>query len=168
MMIHRCPWGSFPAVWMHAEELAVKRHQNYPSAKAGDSDSAFRLVSALATDDVCQQLRLRFPERPILVSAHAVERNGLNAIPEALAECLAERLDWPVDPGIIQTNIVGHTGADGFTRMARQAKFDGPVRRGLKYLLVDDFVGQGGTLANMRGFICQRGGIVLGATTLTG
>ena len=168
MTIHRYPWGSFPAVWIHAEELAVKRHPDYAAAKTGDSDAAFRLVAALATDEVCHQLGSHFPARPILVSAHAVETEGLNAIPEALAECLAARLDWPVDPGVIQTNIVGHTGADGFTRMARQAKFDGPVLRGLQYLLVDDFVGQGGTLANMRGFICHRGGIVLGATTLTG
>ncbi|MDO8863154.1 hypothetical protein Q6D67_15715 [Haliea sp. E1-2-M8] len=33
---------------------------------------------------------------------------------------------------------------------------------------MDDFVGQGHTLANLRGFIEQSGGIVIGATTLTG
>lgn len=34
--------------------------------------------------------------------------------------------------------------------------------------MVDDFVGQGGTLANLRGYLMQGGGRVLGATTLTG
>jgi hypothetical protein len=34
--------------------------------------------------------------------------------------------------------------------------------------LVDDFVGQGGTLANLRGYLMSKGGIVLGATVLTG
>ena len=35
-------------------------------------------------------------------------------------------------------------------------------------LVVDDFVGQGGTLANLIGFIRSQGGRVLGATVLTG
>jgi hypothetical protein len=33
---------------------------------------------------------------------------------------------------------------------------------------VDDFIGQGGTLANLRGHILRQGGHVLGATALTG
>jgi adenine/guanine phosphoribosyltransferase-like PRPP-binding protein len=33
---------------------------------------------------------------------------------------------------------------------------------------VDDFVGQGGTLANLIGFIKSLGGHVVGATALTG
>ena len=70
--------------------------------------------------------------------------------------------------GFIQINIVGHTGADGFTRLARQARFDGPVESGIEYFLVDDFIGQGGTLANMRSFVLGRGGKVLGATALPG
>jgi hypoxanthine-guanine phosphoribosyltransferase len=37
-----------------------------------------------------------------------------------------------------------------------------------QHFLVDDFVGQGGTLANLRGFVESRGAKVLGATSLTG
>ncbi|MEN8217891.1 MAG: hypothetical protein ABFS56_16285, partial [Pseudomonadota bacterium] len=59
------------------------------------------------------------------------------------------------------TNIVGHTGADGFSRLARQAMFDGKVSAGDCYLLVDDFVGQGGTLANLRVHVIQGNGTVL-------
>lgn len=36
------------------------------------------------------------------------------------------------------------------------------------YLLVDDFIGQGGTLTNLRGWILHCGGKVVGATVLTG
>lgn len=88
--------------------------------------------------------------KPILVSAHAIEGTGVNAIPEVLAGMLAQQLGWRVDSGIVQTNIVAHTGANGFSRLARQALFDGPVVAGGEYVLVDDFVGQGGTLANLR------------------
>jgi hypothetical protein len=35
-------------------------------------------------------------------------------------------------------------------------------------LLVDDFIGQGGTLANLRGLVETKGGTVIGATVLTG
>jgi hypothetical protein len=35
-------------------------------------------------------------------------------------------------------------------------------------LIVDDFVGQGGTLANLIGFVFSGGGAAVGATTLTG
>ncbi|MEI6640247.1 MAG: phosphoribosyltransferase [Chlorobium sp.] len=107
-------------------------------------------------------------QKPILVSAHAVEGSGVNAIPEALADMLAEQLGWPTDNGIVQINIVAHTGADGFSRLARQAKFDGDALAGKPYLLTDDFVGQGGTLANLRSHIMSKGGNVLGAIVLTG
>ena len=63
---------------------------------------------------------------------------------------------------------MGHTGANGFARLARQPAFDGTVLEGQNYLIVDDFVGMGGTLANLKGFIESKSGLVIGATTLTG
>jgi adenine/guanine phosphoribosyltransferase-like PRPP-binding protein len=116
-----------------------------------------------------KQLASRFAGIPmILVSAHAIENVGVNAIPEALANCLAQKLHWRADSDIVQTNIVAHTGADGFSRLARQAKFEGAVTPNQCYLLVDDFVGQGGTLANLRSHIIQGAAKVMGATVLTG
>lgn len=139
------------------------------STLSSDSDSAYLLVDALLNPVTVEQLALAFGnQQPILVSAHAVEGAGVNAIPEALADMLAQQLGWSADSGIIQTNIVAHTGADGFSRLARQAAFDGDVSAGRYYLLVDDFIGQGGTLANLRAHIMQGHGIVLGAVVLTG
>lgn len=46
---------------------------------------------------------------------------------------------------------MAHTGANGFGRLARQPFFEGVVTAGQDYVLVDDFVGMGGTLANLRG-----------------
>ncbi|MDO8414312.1 MAG: phosphoribosyltransferase, partial [Gallionellaceae bacterium] len=96
------------------------------------------------------------------------EQNGVNAIPEVFADELAQRLGWEVDGGVVQVNVVSHTGADGFSRLARQAEFDGVVQSGAEYVMVDDFVGMGGTLANLRGHIESHGGNVLAAVTLTG
>jgi hypothetical protein len=94
-----------------------------------------------------------------------LEKLELNA---HFAEEMARRLAWQLSLTVVQTNLVGHTGASGFARLARQAVFAGDVEPGRDYLLVDDFVGQGGTLANLRGHLLQQGGNVIGATVLTG
>ena len=77
-------------------------------------------------------------------------------------------LSWPHDLGVTQINVVAHTGADGFSRLARQAEFAGVVQVGCEYVLVDDFVGMGGTLANLKGYIESNGGRVLAAVCRCG
>jgi len=169
MSVYRYPWHDFPSLWIHAEERLVKTHPDYPAAKSGDPQAAFRLVRALVTEASASGLASGLSgSQPILVAAHAVESAGLNAIPQALALHLGEILSWPVETSVIQTNVVGHTGANGFVRLARQAEFDGSVSHGCPHIMVDDFVGQGGTLANLRGFLMHRGAEVLGGTVLTG
>ncbi|HQA35646.1 MAG TPA: phosphoribosyltransferase [Casimicrobium huifangae] len=164
----RWPPG-FPSVVIHAPESSVKKHADYWAAKRGDADAALRLVQATLSADAVGTLRgLIGNRRPTLVSAHALEREGVNAIPEALADELARLLTLAVDSSVVQTNVVSHTGADGFSRMARQAAFTGDIVAGTDYVLVDDFVGQGGTLANLRGIIEAAGGHVIAATALTG
>lgn len=165
----RTAWGTFPDVIIHAPETVVKKHRCYRAAKSGDADAAFALVQDTISDSTIEALRKLIGDRDsILVSAHALESDGVNAIPEALADELGKRLGLEVDGTVVQTNLVGHTGANGYARLARQATFDGDVISGADYLLVDDFVGQGGTLANLKGFIETNGGRVIGATVLTG
>jgi len=167
--VARFPWGLFPRVVIHVEERVAKGHLSYRAAKRGDVNAAYRLAADLTNPACLERLDAMYGAMlPTLVSAHAIERDGLNAIPETLSDYLAARLGWPVNTNILQTNVVGHTGADGFTRLARQARFGGDVEAGRIYFLVDDFVGQGGTLANLRGYLMSKGGIVLGATVLTG
>jgi len=166
----RAPWSpDFPPVIIHSPESTVKSHADYWAAKRGDADAALRLVQATLSSAAVSSLRNLFGERvPTLVSAHALEREGVNAIPEALADELGQLLELPVDSSVVQTNVVSHTGADGFSRLARQAAFTGDIVAGTDYVMVDDFVGQGGTLANLRGIIEAAGGHVIAATALTG
>ncbi len=165
----RTPWNDFPDVLIHASESAVKQHPAYRAAKAGDGNAAIVLVNdTMSTAHNQRLLDLLRGHRPTLVSAHAYEREGVNAIPEIFADVLGKALNWPVDAGVLQTNVVAHTGADGFSRLARQAKFSGEIQAGAEYVLVDDFVGMGGTLANMKGYIESCGGRVLAAVCLTG
>ena len=147
----------------------MKSHADYAAGKAGDSDAAYRLVKDCLSPEIIDSIRTTFEARkPMIVSAHAIEQGGVNAIPEVLADFLGIHLGWHVESSIVQTNIVAHTGADGFSRLARQARFAGKVESGNCYFLADDFVGQGGTLANLRSFILGCGGEAIGASVLTG
>lgn len=166
---HRVRLSGFRPVVIATDESSVKRNLEYESAKTGDVAAAKRLAADLTNRTALDQIRLLIAGRkPDLVPVHALESQGHNRIPAAFAELLAERLDLEVETGIVQANVVNHTGASGWARLARPAVFDGVVVPGREYVLVDDFVGQGGTLANLRGYLIFSGGDVLGATTLTG
>ncbi|MEQ1564030.1 MAG: phosphoribosyltransferase [Myxococcota bacterium] len=165
----RAPWGSLPDVVIEAAIPPVKGHPDYAAAKAGDADAAVRLVAATFDQTTVAVLGSWAGQRPvILLPVHALEETGVNAIPLAFAEELGRRLGWPVSTGVVQTNVVGHTGASGYARLARQALFEGEVEPGADHVLVDDFIGQGGTLANLRGHVLAARGGVVGAAVLTG
>lgn len=165
----RIPLYDFPDVALHADELTVKKHPQFQTAKSGDIVAADLLVAALASPSCFATLASSLQNRQIeLVPVHALESAGVNEIPAALAKYAAQQLRVAVNDSIVQANSVGHTGASGFHRLAHQARFIGNVVPGRQYFLVDDFVGQGGTLANLIGFIHSNGGNVLGATVLTG
>lgn len=170
----RAPWGAFPDAIILAAEPVVKSHPEYAKAKSGDIGAARVLVAELVSQDGLEAVKSLLPggrgQRglPTLVSAHAHERGGINAIPVALATLLGTRLGLPSESTVVQTNVVSHTGASGYGRLARQARFSGELQPGREYVLVDDFVGQGGTLANLRGWIHDVGGKAVGAIVLTG
>lgn len=165
----RAPWNQLPDVVLHAPIDTVKGHADYEAAKAGDAGAALRLVVDTLSDEALRALQGSAElDTPVLAPVHALENTGVNAIPLALAEEISRRIGWPIAKGVVQANLVGHTGASGFARLARQAVFVGAVEADRDYVLVDDFIGQGGTLANLRGHLLAHGGRVVGATVLTG
>lgn len=165
----RYPWQDFPDVLIHAREREVKQHSRYTAAKSGDVSAAIALVLDTISSEMSSRLGAAFADKaPLLVPVMAEESAGTNPIPRVLAEVLGNLLGWELEAGVVQANIVAHTGASGFHRLATQAIFSGSVQSGLHYVLVDDFIGQGGTLANLRGHLLAQGGNVLGATVLTG
>jgi hypothetical protein len=169
---HRASWDSFPDVVIVAPESTVKQHPDYDQAKQGNvqdaAPAAKRLATALLTSRSLEAIRGLPLGSARIVPVHALEGQGLNRIPAAFAELLGEKIGLEVETGIIQVNVVNHTGASGWRRLASPPLFDGTVNAGQRYFLVDDFVGQGGTLANLRGHIVHYGGQVAGAACLTG
>lgn len=163
----RFPWNAFPPVVRLVDVPVMKGHSEYPQAKAGDMAAAKRMVGGLLTPQLLAGIQtLAGISSPWLLAVHAIESAGVNRIPAALAEAVGECLGWPLWTGVVQANRVSHTGARGFARLANQAVFDGPIISGA-CILVDDFVGMGGTLANLRGYVLAGGATVTGALTLT-
>lgn len=166
----RSSWpADFPEVAVHTAVATRDAHPHYARAKAGDPDSALTLAVDLLDRAVTERLlRLTSMREAILLPVVADETTGFNAIPDAMAQVLGRTLGLSVIAGeIVQTNKVGHTRAPAFQRLVTPAMFEGPVLAGATYLLVDDHVGLGGTLANLRGHVESRGGVVIGMTTLT-
>lgn len=169
-LIHRSPWQpDFPEVVIHSDLSSRNGHPAYSAAKSGDAEAAKRLVEDLLTAQGIEDLRaLLAGQRPILLPITADELEGFNSIPDAMAQALGQQLGLIAAAGqVMQANKVGHTKANGWHRLVTPAAFTGEVTPGADYLLIDDHVGFGGTLANLRGFVQAKGGRVLGMTTLT-
>lgn len=166
----RAPWeDSFPPVLIHAQKSEVTTHPWFAAARTGDVDAAALLVADTCSGAVADRLAaLGEGQPPLLASVHAARRDGVNVLPDVLAHALQLLLGWDIDMDVVQANIVDHSGTVGFAHLALQAVFDGPVEPGRAYVLVDDFIVHGGTLANLRGHILRHGGRVLCATVLTG
>ncbi len=166
----RTTWSStFPDVVIHAQLNERDDHADYIAAKSGDYEAARVLVASLLSPEALEQLKAIVGQRPVLLAGvSAIETLGFNAIPDAMANEISLRLGWPIDAGELrQINKVGHTRASSWHRFVTQAEFGGLVLSGTNYVLVDDHVGFGGTLANLRGYIEHRGGQVIAMTTLT-
>lgn len=166
----RLPWpADFPDVVVHTTVLKRDGHPSYASAKSGDPEAALTLASDLLDMKSVEVLRSLISLREaLLLPVIADETHGFNAIPDAMAQVLGRSFNLPVVAGeIVQTNKVGHTRAPAFQRLVTPAVFDGDVQSGAAYVLVDDHVGLGGTLANLRGHVEAHGGKVIAITTLT-
>jgi hypothetical protein len=165
----RVPLYGMPDAVILTAVRAAKNDPNYAAAKGGDPLQAAALIENLVgLDQIDLVRRLLDGRQPIVSPIHALETAGFNEIPLALAVALAHALTLQIETSVIQLSTAGHTGASGWHRLANPAIFGGDVTRDAEYLLVDDFIGQGGTVANLAGFIRSKGGEVLGVTTLTG
>ncbi|MGC1547994.1 MAG: PLxRFG domain-containing protein, partial [Rhodanobacter sp.] len=147
----------------------VRDHPDYAAAKAGDPEAAMRLARDAVTHEFVQKVKDGIPEGsdPVIVPVMAREAGGENRIPQMAAEVLADRLGLKTDDNIMQTDKVSRSGSDAIHRLANQPAFDGKVEPGRNYVLLDDTLAQGGTLAQLKTHIEREGGHVVLATSLT-
>jgi hypothetical protein len=158
------PRAAFTAdVPFKAGGRSLIRHPDYAAAKAGDAAAAGRLVQDLLPDELVTSVREAIGDSPIVIAYG--QREGGNAIAAAVAERLAAVLP---DATIARFGQAGakHRGASAAERMMSPAELSGEVTRGARYLLVDDYLTLGSTMADLRSRITESGGDVVGLATL--
>ena len=152
-------------LWLFDNDLVLKSHTGYSDAKSGDEKAAARLISDLAADFI-GRIKDRLPSDVIYVAPHAQEAAGDNAIPQVFAAACGMVAQGHIDTDIVQVTRVFHTGADPMERMSLRAEFEGTVTPGSRYVLVDDVINMGVTLAELANHVRGRGGIVLAVVAL--
>jgi len=168
---YRMDWSEdFPKVILNGPLGDAARHPQYNAAKNGNLDASLALAYDLVTPELIAKIRaIAKGEKPLLIPVHAEEQISINRIPLGYAIVIADKLGLAVDMNIVQSAKVGRTGANGFSRLAFPPPFSGvPDKKARHAIILDDTLTQGGTLANLRGYIGQYGINTLAATTLTG
>jgi N12 class adenine-specific DNA methylase/DNA repair protein RadC/predicted ABC-type ATPase len=156
---------NFPNVAIHTSAIALKSHPDYDRAKEGNADAAARVVEKFAKPALIQKLAAQYPNA-IWTAVHAEEKRGRNKLPNALAHYAAALTDGTADELIVQSTYSSRTGQNADYRLTNLPEFDGLVLRGRDYILVDDLVSMGGTLAQLRAHIENNGGRVVHITSL--
>ena len=179
-------WASLKAGGADGGGGRIRSRRLYERAKrSADREAAQAIVSHLCDDRVLDELidatePFMFRGTPIVYvtptpafnrpDQMALGEDGLpismNALPQQYAEHLAVALGGTVDVDIVQAARVGRTSLTGIERFLWQPKFDGEVRNDVAYVLVDDVLTLGGTLACLRSHIIGRGGTVCASTAL--
>lgn len=164
----RTDWGDFPRLIRNGPLREMQNHTDYTAAKAGDARAAASLVHDLMTEETLQAVKEMVGNRqPIVVGVRAEESVGRNKIPDTMAALISTRNGWEQDNTIKQQSYVGRTGKGSDFRLAFPPTFTGNVQAERDYLIVDDNATQGGTIANLKGYIESHGGHVLGAVVMS-
>ena len=164
----RTEWGDFPPVVSNGKLGELKNEPEYQGAKSGDVAQSIQLVDKLLKDETVQELKQMIGNRqPVLVPVQSEEVSGKNRIPHTAAHALAAKLGLEVDNSIYQDNTAKRTGSGIYHRYVSPPEFTGEVKAGQDYLIVDDTLSVGGTIAALKGYIENRGGKVIGSTVMT-
>jgi hypothetical protein len=142
------------------------KSDTYRRAKEGELDAAIRIVSEIIQPALIDEVLGRL-SGAIVASVHAEEAAGRNKLAIAYAMAIKQITGLELEDSIVQINRVNHTDASARQRLARRPEFAGTVERGRSYVVVDDVVTSGSSLAALRHFIGARGGQVVLATTLS-
>ena len=170
-LFSRRGWDAdFPDVVTAHRPGRLSGHADYAAAKAGDDTAALRVARDVITSEFVENVRAALPEgsKPLVVAVQSQEATGNNRIPRMAAEVLAQRLGLQVSEDIVQAAKVNRSGGDALHRLTNQPPFTGKVEKGRDYVLIDDTLTQGGTLAQLKTHIEDNGGKVVLATALTG
>lgn len=156
------------AVFTNGQKL--KAHADYAAAKAGDEDAAFRLVSDIINRKKLMEVVSAIPPGTHITPVAAQEATGRNKIPVAVAALISAaggEKGFVLELGIVQTNVVRHTGGTALDRLLARPEFAGEITPGKSYFVVDDVVTSGSSVNELRKLIeSGKGAVVTGGAVL--
>lgn len=147
---------SFPAGYGHTSLAFLKRCLGFEEAKNGGLEAASFVVSRCVKQNRLRHLRERHPDAVLLPVL------GKNKLPLALAQ----EIGLPIWYGVRLIHIVNRKMLSAIQRLLHKPKFCGFIQEGTQYILIDDVITQGGTIAALREFVIVRGGRVVAVVAL--
>lgn len=148
---------------------ALKKFPEYEAAKNGDFEKATLLARKFISAEMANSIAVEVRNlHSVLLPVVGFESVSSNCIPSACAVRISELTGIPFAEGVIRKTPDSRTSQDGVERIFNTPVFEGLVKKGVRYYLLDDTITQGGTLAALARYIDQNEGIVTGAIALTG
>jgi len=172
----RTPWpDDFPPVFVHVpwrsnnptQPPGLWDHPLYTPAKnLRDATAAIQLIDDIARDDVIEDIVSSVfyygrGNEPIVIAPSPDLSEARNALAITYAEWLALELECTTEERVFQSKNVPRTELGAWARMAHDVEFYGEISDGADYIVVDDVMTLGGTLADLKGFIEHNGGRVI-------
>ncbi len=171
----RVPWKNFPPAVANDKMGSLRfdskdvEAPEYDGAKRkGSASDAIDLIRRKLSPEKTAELENFLKKEKVdfaklvILPVDALEGEGKNKIPLAIAKVLSERLGGVfVDTEIKQADKVSRTGQGINHRLAFMPTFVGKVED-KEFLIVDDTLRVGGTIANLRGYIDHNGGKTAG------
>jgi hypothetical protein len=148
--------NNFPKGFGHTSIAYLKRCPGFEDAKKGDINAARLVVNPCIKPSRIKKLREQFPQATLLPVL------GRNVLPLALAQAIG----LPVWVNVRLVHTVRRKFLSAIQRLLHKPKFAGNIQKGMAYILVDDVVCQGGTVAALRRFVVNHGGTVVAVVAL--
>jgi adenine/guanine phosphoribosyltransferase-like PRPP-binding protein len=150
------PWGeSAPDVIGYTSIGFLKRCNGYEAAKKGDLASAKRVVESCTCKKMLN-IRQLYPDAVVLPVITG------NSLPVALAL----HIGLPICHSVLCLKTMQRKSLSAMQRILYKPVFCGCIQAGMSYILVDDVVTQGGTIAALWQFVAQAGGSISAVVAL--
>jgi len=146
----------FPKAYGQTSIAFLKRCIGFEDAKNGDYLAAIGVVKKCVKETKISALLENYPNATLLPIP------GRNVLPLAYAESI----NLPVWKNVSIQNTTPRKSLFAAQRLLHKPTFSGYICKDRNYIIVDDIVTQGGTIAAMREFVLANGGNVVAVTAL--
>ena len=151
----------FPKGYGHTSVAYLKRCFGYDEAKNGNIDAAHDVVKKCVKVKRLDEFRQEYGDSFVLPVMSRVVKSK-NALPQALAKELGLKL-WDK---VQRTDTVKRKQLLAIQRLQHKPVFEGHIMKDKKYVIVDDVIAQGGTIASLRRYVLSHGGKVAAVMAL--